>query len=87
MRNIYLLISSITLALFLSACGDDGDGKFDTGEEKITVTTCENYITLQTNDTLVKDDNNTTVKIIHDSNNTKQVCIVTGSAHIIRATN
>ena len=87
MRNIYLIISSITLALFLSACGSDGEGKFDTGQEKITVTSCESYITLQTNDLLVKDDSNTTIKVTHDSNNTKQVCVATGSAHIIREAN
>ena len=87
MRNIYLTISLIALVLFLSACGSDGDGKFDTGEEKITVNICETYVILQTNDLLVKDEDNTEVKIIHDSNNIKQVCVVSGSAHIIRKAN
>lgn len=31
MKKITLLCSSISLALFLSACGGNGDGQFDTG--------------------------------------------------------
>jgi hypothetical protein len=85
MKKIILILSSLFLALLFSACGGgDGEGHFDTGEEKIAITSCETYITIQDNDLLVKDDSNTTVKIVHDSNGTKTICVVTGSAHLIR---
>ena len=84
MKHIKLLINITLIALFLSACGDDGKGSFDTGSQQITVTSCETYITLQSNDLLVKDTANTSVKIVHDGNNNKKVCVVSGSAHIIR---
>lgn len=85
MKKIVLIISTISLALLFSACGGgDGEGNFDTGQQKIDITSCETYTTIQTNDLLVKDDENTTVKIVHDSNSTKTICVVTGSAHLIR---
>ena len=84
MKKIVLIISTISLALLFSACGGDGEGNFDTGQQKIDITSCETYTTIQTNDLLVKDDENTTVKIVHDSNGTKTICVSSGSAHLIR---
>ena len=85
MKKITLLCSSISLALFLSACGGNGDGQFDTGEEKIDVPACsDSNLTIAPNDLLVKDDSNTTVTISHDLNGTKTVCVSIGTAHIIR---
>jgi len=84
-KKIILIISSIFLALLFSACGGgDGEGNFDTGQQKINITNCESYTTIQTNDLLVKDDSNTTVKIVHDSNGTKTICVLSGNAHLIR---
>lgn len=87
MRKRYTIATIVTTALLLSACGGDGKGKFDTGSTKITVANCETYTTVKTNDLLVKDDSNTTIKIVHDINGTKQVCVSVGSAHIIREAN
>ena len=87
MKNKYLIPAVIIVALLLSACSGDGQGSFDTGEEKIVITSCEDYIITQTNDLLVKDDDNTTIKVIHDVNGTKKVCVLSGSAHIIREAN
>ena len=85
MKKITLFCSSLSLALFLSACGGNGEGTFDTGEQKITVPVCvDSNLTVTPNDLLVKDDSNTTVTISHDANGTKTVCVLTGSAHIIR---
>lgn len=85
MKNIVLIISSLFLALLFSACGGgDGEGNFDTGSQEINVTQCETYTIIQINDLLVKDNSDTTVKIVHDSNGTKTICIVSGSAHLIR---
>lgn len=87
MKNIYSRPMVIATALFLSACSGDGGGSFDTGDQNIAVTACEIYTTININDLLVKDDDNTTIKIVHDANGTKQVCTLTGSAHIIREAN
>ena len=128
MKNIYSIITVITLALLLSACSDgkgsfdtgeskvdinitveendllvndeipteikiiddvssDGQGSLDTRQSKIDVTMCETYITLQENDLLVKDEAPTEIKIIHDVNGTKQICVLLGSAHILREAN
>ena len=85
MKKITLFCGSLSLALFLSACGGNGEGAFDTGEQKITVPKCtDSNLTIAPNDLLVKDDSSTTVTISHDLNGTKTVCVLTGTAHIIR---
>lgn len=84
MKRDCIILTTTTLVLLLSACGGDGKGRFDTGNEKVIVSNCETYITIQVDDLLVKDSTNTTIKIVHDANDTKQVCVVSGSAHIIR---
>ena len=84
MKRIYLILMVSVVGLLLSACSGDGQGSFDTGEEKIIITNCETYVNTQVNDLLVKDDSATTIKIVHDVNGTKRVCVASGSAHIIR---
>ena len=84
MKRIYIVLSSIIVLIF-TACGDNGDGKFDTGLEKVIVVTCSNgFTTIDEGDILAKDEDNTVIQIVHDSNNTKKVCVDTGSAHIIK---
>jgi len=85
MKNIYILMV-ITIALLFSACGD-GDGRFETGDTKIDVTVCPIIIAVDNNDLLVKNEDNTTIQVIHDANGSKQVCVLSGSAHIIRGNN
>ncbi len=87
MKNIYLITMAIVVGFLLSACSGDGEGSFDTGQEKIVVTNCETYVTIQVNDLLVKEDDNTSIKIVHDANGTKSICTTSGSAHIIREAN
>lgn len=89
MKNIYVTIMVSVIGTLFSACsgggsGGEGDASFDTGEEKITITACENYIITQENDLLIKDEENTNIKVLHDINGTKRVCTLSGSAHIIR---
>lgn len=86
MRNIYIIMT-ITLALFLSACSN-GDGSFETSATaKIPVKACETYTAIKVDDILVKEDDNTTVKIVHDANGSKKVCTLVGAAHLIRGVN
>ena len=83
MKSIYIIMV-ITLALLFSACSD-GDGLYETSSSsKVAITTCETYTTIQAGDILVKEDDNTTVKIVHDANGSKTICTLTGTAHLIK---
>lgn len=85
MRKIYLILTSFTLALFLSACGGGGsDASFSNAEQKITIPNCETYETIEDGDTVIQDQNSTSIKTVFDQNGTKKVCVLTGSAHILR---
>ena len=86
MRNIYLIISTISLALFLSACGGGGGGGTSVGGDSSTwiqITDCEDYVPLLDGDTVVKETDDTSVKIV-DSSGDKTICVVSGAAHIVR---
>ena len=89
MKKIYKILTPISLALFLSACGGSGDdASFKNSEEKITIVMCDTnnpvFTTIEINDTLVKTNTNTTVQIVHESNDNKKVCVDTGSAYLLR---
>ncbi len=86
-------LSLLTLAtLSFTACGGGGDDASFANSETIididvnctTPATISTYITVNSGDVIVKDDENTTISIYHDINNTKKVCLVSGLAHIIR---
>jgi|GEM_PF-2088518 len=87
----YILITTLA-ALFLSACSEGGDASFKDGITNISLASypCQtpvdlsSYAALQSGDTVVKEDANAEVIIYHDVNNTKKICLVNGSAHIIR---
>ncbi|MDD2790673.1 MAG: hypothetical protein PHU40_08430 [Sulfurimonas sp.] len=87
MKNIYLITTAISAVFFFAACSGEGGSKFESGANSIAVTNCETYTTVQENDLLVKDDAATTIKVVHDINGTKTVCVLSGSAHIIREVN
>jgi ABC-type methionine transport system permease subunit len=93
--NILTLTVVVISALLLSACGGGGggDASFSNGTTIVqvdvnctgaTVAAIATYISLNSGDTVVKNDNNTSIKIYHDVNGTKKVCLVSGSAHIVR---
>ena len=89
-----LKILTITLGfLFILGCSEGGDASFKNGAIIVPITVncigasvadIATYTPLQSGDTLVKDDDNTSVKIYHDVNGIKKVCLVSGSAHILR---
>ena len=95
MKKRYILSLSIITLLF-SACGGGGgsDASFSNAEQKIDINeTCittptssdiSNYITLESGDTIIKDADNTVISTYHDVNGTKKVCLVSGSAYILR---
>jgi len=85
MKRINLILSTISLALLLSACG--GGGETSVGGDssgQIAVSSCPTYTTLNSGDTLVKETNDTTVTIRSVDSTTNEVCVNTGSAHILR---
>ena len=98
MKKIYLIISSISLALLLSGCGGgggtaEGDGRTTSGggtasggggSTNIKVADCYTYTTLYTGDTLVKETDDTIVTIRDNANDTQDVCVNQGAAHILR---
>ena len=85
MKTIYIILSSIGLAFLINACGGGGSG--DTyvggGENQISITDCNATVALLDGDTVVKETDNTSVKIIDTSGN-KTICVLTGLAHIVR---
>lgn len=89
MKNIYLIATSIIIALFLSACGE-GDSASFTGSTStssiitIPIPMCEDYVNILTGDTVVQDETGTTIKTVFNTDGSKKVCVLTGSAHIIR---
>lgn len=86
MKKIYLIISSITLALLLSACGGGGgsDASFDDAQNKITLQMCETYTDIQTGDTIIQNETNTSIKTVFNTDGSKKVCVLSGSAYILR---
>ena len=75
---------------FGSATGS-GDTTLGSGEIIIpidvnctTPATIATYIPLQSGDTIIKEDDNTSVNIYHDLDGTKKVCLDSGKAHILR---
>jgi len=86
-----MTIAAVTAAIFLGCSGGGGDASFSTGQTIVPVdvncttpATLATYITLQSGDAIVKDENATVVKIYHDTNGTKKVCLDSGAAHIVR---
>ncbi len=71
-----------------------GGASFTEASQKIPITieckttpsaaNIDAYVTLQSNDTIVKDDSNTSVSIYHNTNGNKKVCLNSGTAHIVR---
>ena len=58
---------------------NSGTGTNDCGDALVP----DYYTCIQDGDTLVKEDDNTSVEIIHSGSN-KKVCVVSGTAHILR---
>ncbi len=94
MKHIYLILSLISLVLFFSSCGgnregtvEDRGGTTDGSDkvkiQKIQVSTCNTYTSIQNGDTLVKETDNTVVTIRDIDSLNKAVCINIGAAHIL----
>jgi hypothetical protein len=80
MKKIYLTLTTLSLALLLSACG----GSEDNSETLITIPPCETYEDIVAGDIVVQDDVNTSIKTVFNTDGSKKVCVLTGAAHIVR---
>lgn len=59
---------------------------FNENEDKnIVVESCSNYTKIFDGDLLFKEDIDTTVRVIHSSDNSKDICVISGKAYIKRA--
>ncbi len=100
MKTTYLLITLLGILIAMSGCGNtvNGFNKSNTtvpteeNSEKIQIETkcttplvLSTYVELQSGDTLINDEENTSVTLYHDENNEKLVCLNSGKAHIKRA--
>lgn len=97
MKRSYLAIILVVLGVGLGGCGNssiDGFQELNTTEavEKIgisitctTPATLDDYIELKSGDKIVKDKEESSIKLYHDENNLKRVCLQSGEAHIERS--
>lgn len=87
-------ILSIFVIAGFTACGSGDSASFENSETLIPIdincttspntTDISNYITLNSGDVIVKDNDGAEISIYHDINGTKKVCLETPSAHIVR---
>ena len=85
MKKLYIVLTITFAALLLSACGGGGsNGSFSNAEQTIAIPNCETYENILDGDTVIQDQNSTSIKTVFDANGTKKVCVLTGSAHILR---
>jgi len=73
---------SITAKRAIVDCNNSNSdiGINDCGNED----TPDYYTCLESNDTIIKDNNNTTIQILHDIDDNKKVCVQSGSAYVLK---
>ncbi len=90
MKNIFfIIIMGVLTSINFNGCsGEDGINRVT-----ILVTYCvedttsealESYVKLSSGDSIIRDEDDTVVEIYHGEDNIKRVCLVNGSAHILR---
>lgn len=90
MKKIITCISVIAAISFFTACSGGGDANYGGTSTKVTIVDCNSslvisdYTTLESGDTIIKDEDNTTVSTYHDIDGNKTICILSGSAYILR---
>lgn len=89
--NITQILLSLSLVLFISACGDKSDSNNGSSEptEVIALQTCsdvsdDSLTLIESGDTLSPEDVNTSVKITYNEDDTKYVCVLSGTASLLR---
>ena len=95
-KSTLIILTTVLMLLSFNACGG---GSSSTAESIPTQTTINistycvvdptiqaisTYIEVEAGDTIVRDENNTVIDTYSDSLGTLRVCLVSGSAHIVR---
>jgi hypothetical protein len=81
-------VAFVFVIVFINACSQNPQ-EDDSSQQKVQIIDCnattpKTYTTIEDGDLLVKDSVDTTVEIVHDSLDNKEVCVLTGSAHLLR---
>lgn len=86
MKSILNLFIALLMVFFLNACGGGDSASFYTNDNnRIEIGDSIATATLiYEGDLIVKDDNNTVIGIVYDSNGNKKIYLISGSAHIVR---
>jgi len=97
MKKSYLLVLLLGIGFGITGCGNSNIDGFEESNSSIEVekielgiacttpATFNDYIKLQSADKIVKDEENSIIRLYHDQNNLKRVCLQSGKAHIERA--
>ena len=89
MKKYLLTITVLTLSVLLTACGGGGGTSDEASGGDIVIAPCEtpdvvaNYTPLLSGDTIISEDNNTTIETFHNIDGNKVIC-KNGNAHILR---
>lgn len=97
-KNLLVVTLLVLVTLSFNACGGGGGddaGFTNTSSENrinidvncitpVTTVAINSYVTMLSGDVLVQATNNTVVETYHDTNGTKKICLVSGSAYLIR---
>lgn len=90
------ILLGIVVVIFLNSCGSGGsDSYFKNATKKINIdvncTTTEPtaldiyyYITVESDDVIVTEEEGSVISTYHDINGVKKICLVNGSAYILR---
>lgn len=89
----YVATLTVVTAVFIG-CSDGGsDAHFSDAEQKIQIIDCndtnvttipDDFTTMVSNDTIIKNVTPTVITTYHDINGIKKVCVDTGSAYLLR---
>lgn len=92
MNKVLILVLSFIVTILFTACGGEGSSSFTQERESIT-SSCvsspssndiDSYHTLNSGDSIVEEEANSTVSTYHSLDGTKKVCLDSGKAYIIR---
>jgi len=94
-RRTLTVLSIILIGLSFNACGNSNSSEETTPTQKIisistycvsnpSLQAIGTYIEVEAGDTLIRDENNTVIDTYSDSSGLIRVCLVSGSAHIVR---
>ena len=86
MKNVYVLVTILAIALSFNACSGGGDSASfeDSSDTKIIIGVCPATTVYADGDTLTGETPTTTVKITNLADGTKTVCSLSGSAYLTK---